>query len=97
MTLKPRKIPMRMCAGCRTRRPKRELCRVVRTPQQTVEVDATGKRSGRGAYVCADNPACLEKAVKTRALERALEMSVGLEVYEELKTRLKPLPEDDQA
>ncbi|MDD3243356.1 MAG: YlxR family protein [Eubacteriales bacterium] len=87
--IKPRKIPMRMCMGCRTRRPKRELVRVVRTPEGAVVLDPTGKKSGRGTYVCADNPACLEKAVKSKALERALEAPVSQEIYEELRRALE--------
>jgi len=76
-----RKIPMRMCTGCRERRPKRELVRVVRTPEGTICLDRTGKLSGRGAYLCADNGECLKRAVRSKALERALEHAVSEEVY----------------
>jgi len=72
---KPRKIPLRMCVGCRTRNDKRNLIRVVRTPEQEVVVDPTGKRAGRGAYIC-PRIECLRKAVKSRALERALNVAM---------------------
>ena len=80
-------IPMRMCVGCRQMRPKKELLRVVRTPENEIRLDRTGKASGRGAYVC---PAveCLEKAQKIRALERALEHKVDPEVFERLKEEI---------
>ena len=68
----PKKTPMRMCVACRTMRPKKELLRVVRTPEGSVLVDRTGRANGRGAYVCGD-AACVNKALKIKALERALE------------------------
>lgn len=67
-----KKIPMRMCIACREMRAKNDLMRVVRTEEGTLVLDRTGKRNGRGAYLCRD-AACLNKAIKTRALERALE------------------------
>ena len=66
-----KKIPMRQCMGCRERKPKKELVRVVRSPEGTVSVDLRGKAPGRGAYICPD-PECLKKAVRSRALERNL-------------------------
>jgi predicted RNA-binding protein YlxR (DUF448 family) len=76
--------------GCRERRPKRELIRVVRTAADgKVVLDPTGKLAGRGAYVCSDSIACLEKAVKSRALERALEAVIEPEVYESLRSQLE--------
>lgn len=81
---KPRKIPVRMCVGCRARNDKRNLLRVVRTPEQEVVIDPTGKRAGRGAYLC-PRVECLRKAVKSRALERALGVAVSLEVLERLE------------
>lgn len=89
-----RKVPMRMCIGCRERRPKRELVRVVRSPEGQVTLDPSGKASGRGAYVCADNPACLTRAVRSHALERALEHPVEEAVYEALRQALGELPHD---
>lgn len=67
-----KKIPMRMCVACREMRAKKDLMRVVRTGEGEMKLDLTGKSSGRGAYLCRD-AACVRKAIKTRALERALE------------------------
>lgn len=78
-----KKIPMRMCAACRTKKPKKELVRVVRTPEGEVLVDETGRKNGRGAYLCRDKE-CLKKALKIRALERALEHEIGAETAEAL-------------
>ena len=72
MPTKPRKIPMRMCVGCREMKPKKELIRVVRSPEGAVSLDATGKKPGRGAYVCF-NAECLRRALKQKQLDRALE------------------------
>jgi len=85
--LKQRKIPMRMCVGCREMKPKKELCRVVRSKEGNIFLDPTGKASGRGAYVCRDTE-CLKKAQKTKALERALEQSIGQEVFDQLEQEL---------
>ena len=85
--MKPRKIPMRMCVGCREMKPKRELMRVVKSPQGEIAIDATGKMPGRGAYVCKDAQ-CLQKAVKTRQLERALEHPIDTAVFEALAASL---------
>ena len=82
---KPRKIPQRMCVGCREKRDKKDLLRVVRTPEGQLVLDATGKRSGRGAYVCRDAQ-CLKKA---RALDRMLEVSIPDEVYEALERQME--------
>lgn len=73
-----------MCVGCRARNDKRNLLRVVRTPEQEVVVDPTGKRAGRGAYLC-PRVECLRKAVKSRALERALGVTVSPEVLARLE------------
>ena len=67
----PKKIPMRQCLGCREMKPKKELIRVVKSPEGEISLDFKGKKPGRGAYVC-PNPECLKKARKARALERAL-------------------------
>lgn len=80
----PKKIPMRMCVACRAMRPKKELVRIVRTPEGEVKTDSTGRMNGRGAYVCHD-PECLKKAIKSKALERALEAKVEDRLYDELK------------
>ena len=73
--MKTKKIPMRMCSGCRESKPKSELIRVVRTPDGNLIVDKTGKVSGRGAYLC-KNEECFKKSVKSKALSRALEVNV---------------------
>ena len=85
---KPRKIPQRMCVGCREKRDKKDLLRVVRTPEGQLVLDATGKKSGRGAYVCHD-VACLQRARKTRALERAFETAIPPEVYDAMEAELR--------
>lgn len=80
-------MPIRTCVACRQSRPKRELLRIVRGPDGSVGFDPTGKRSGRGAYIC-PSLACLERAQKGRQLERALEQPVDAAVYEELARQL---------
>ncbi len=85
---KQKKIPQRQCVGCRTMFDKRDLIRVVRSPEGEISLDLHGKKSGRGAYVC-KNPACLKKAQKSKALERAFSMSIAESVYEELSSQLE--------
>ena len=82
-----KKIPMRMCVGCREMKPKKELLRIVRSPEGEVFVDTTGKKSGRGAYVCYQEN-CLTRAIKQRQLDRALEVTVAAELTEQLKEAL---------
>ncbi len=91
MQQKQKKIPQRRCVGCNAQKPKRELVRVVRTPQGAVELDTTGKLAGRGAYLCPD-PACLAKACKAHRLERAFGVEVPPAVYEQLAVRLRAVP-----
>lgn len=86
--MKGRKVPQRTCVGCRTVRPKRELVRIVRTPDKEVTVDPTGKLAGRGAYICPD-ARCLDLAEKGRRLERALQQAVPAEVREKLSRLLE--------
>lgn len=76
-----------MCVGCQEMKPKKELIRIVRTPEGSIEIDPTGKRAGRGAYIC-PQVACLEKAVKGKRLERAFQQSVAPEIVADLKDRL---------
>lgn len=83
-----KKIPQRMCVGCQEMKPKKELIRVVRTVQETLEIDPTGKRSGRGAYLCPQDE-CLQKAIKYKRLEKALQRPVAAEVLDQLKQGLK--------
>lgn len=85
--MKPRKIPMRMCVGCREMKPKRELLRVVRSPEGEISLDTTGKKAGRGAYVCVSEQ-CLQRAVKSRQLDRALETKVDDTVFEALRASM---------
>lgn len=79
-----KKIPMRMCVACREMLPKKELNRVVRTPEGEVVLDTTGRKNGRGAYLCGKTE-CLKKAIKTRALERALGAPLSQETAESLE------------
>ena len=79
--------PMRMCAGCRERAPKKELIRVVRTPDGGLLLDARDKAPGRGAYICR-RAECLQKARRSRALERMLNISIPPEAYDELEAAL---------
>ncbi|NLE19806.1 MAG: YlxR family protein [Clostridiales bacterium] len=84
----PKKVPMRMCVGCREMKPKKELLRVVRTPEDEIALDFTGKKSGRGAYLCPDE-ACLKRAAKQKQLDRALERTVAPEVIEQLGRQIQ--------
>lgn len=83
-----KKIPMRQCLGCREMKPKRELIRVVRSPEGNISLDFKGKASGRGAYVCPE-PQCLKKAIKAKALERAFSTQIPPEIYESLEKELE--------
>ena len=87
--LKKRKIPMRMCVGCREIKPKAELMRVVKPQDGDCAIDRTGKAPGRGAYVC-ESAECLKKAQKTKALERALEAKIDDAVFEQLASQIRP-------
>lgn len=86
----PKSIPQRQCVGCREKKPKPELVRVVRAPDGSISLDARGKAAGRGAYLC-PNPACLKKAQKNRALERAFDVPIPAEIYEQLTAELEVL------
>ena len=94
--MKPKKIPMRMCVGCREMKPKRELIRVVRSPEGEVSMDPVGKKPGRGAYVCRQE-SCLMRAIKQKQLERQLQVQLTAEVAEALKTELANLPAPTEA
>ncbi len=82
-----KKIPMRMCSGCKEHLPKKDMVRVVRTPEGEIVLDLTGKKSGRGAYVCR-SLACLQKARKIRAFERVLECPIPEDVYNRLEEEM---------
>ena len=84
---KVRKIPMRQCLGCSEHKPKNELLRVVLSPDGEVSLDFTGKRSGRGAYICRDVK-CLKKAQKSRRIDKSLDKEIPDEVYEKLEGEL---------
>ena len=84
----PKTIPIRQCIGCREQKPKPELIRVVRSPSGEVSLDPRGKASGRGAYLCRD-AACLKKAMKSRALERALSVAIPQEIFERLLSEME--------
>ena len=79
-----RKAPVRRCTGCAEHFPKNELIRVVRTPEGEVLLDLTGKKSGRGAYIC-KSASCLKKARKSRRLETSLECAISDEVYDRME------------
>ena len=83
-----KKIPMRQCLGCREMKPKRELIRVVRSPEGSISLDFKGKANGRGAYVFPDM-ACLKKAMKSKAIERAFETAIPPEIYAQLTEQME--------
>jgi len=91
--LRKRKIPLRTCVGCGEQKPKRELIRIVRTPEGQVEIDPTGKKSGRGTYICPQR-SCLQKAIKGKKIERSLKHEISPEVLEKLAEQL-PADADD--
>ena len=83
MVVKTRKTPMRMCVGCREMKPKKELLRIVKSPEGQIHFDRVGKAPGRGAYICPSRE-CLARAVKQKQLERALEAQLDEGVYAQL-------------
>lgn len=83
-----KKIPMRQCLGCREMKPKKELIRVVRSPEGEIRLDFKGRANGRGAYVCPDAE-CLKKAVRAKALERAFSCRIPQEVYDALNEQME--------
>ena len=91
----PKKIPLRQCLGCREMKAKKELIRVVRSPEGAVSLDFKGKLPGRGAYVC-PAPECLARVRKSRALERAFSAQLPTEVYEALELQMKEGDKDAQ-
>ena len=86
--MQQKKIPQRQCMGCRERKEKRELIRVVRSPEGGVSLDFRGKAPGRGAYICPDM-ACLKKAIRSKALERSLETQIPEEIYARLEQEME--------
>ena len=90
----PRKVPQRMCVACRTMKAKRELIRVVLGQDGTVTLDATGKKPGRGAYVCRSRT-CIAQAVRAHRLDHALKTAVGADVIDQLIKEMEALPEHE--
>lgn len=86
--MKTRKIPMRSCVGCTESKPKKELLRIVRSPEGEISLDPVGKKPGRGAYICRD-PECLKKARKGKRLEKSLECEISAEIYDRLAEEIE--------
>lgn len=86
--MQTKKVPLRMCSGCGQMKPKKELIRVVKSPEGEISLDLTGKKSGRGAYVC-NQIDCLKKARKTRRLERSFSCQIPEDVYIRLEEELE--------
>lgn len=85
--MKAKKIPLRQCVGCGEMKTKKEMLRVIKTPEDEIVIDATGKKNGRGAYMCSSLE-CFSKAVKSKGLERSLKVTIPKEVYEQLEKEL---------
>ena len=85
-----KKVPMRKCVGCQEMKSKKEMMRVLKTSKNTFELDATGKKNGRGAYICCSKE-CLEKAMKNKGLERSFKQAIPKDVYETLKKEMEVL------
>lgn len=85
--MKTKKVPMRMCLGCSEMKPKKELIRVVKSKEGDISLDLTGRKSGRGAYICKDIE-CLRKARKARRLEKSFECRIDDEVYDSMEAEL---------
>ncbi len=85
-----KKVPMRQCIGCQEMKSKKEMIRVIRTPEDEFTIDATGRKNGRGAYIC-NAQACLAKAIKTKGLERSFKCQIPAEIYNKLKEELEAI------
>jgi predicted RNA-binding protein YlxR (DUF448 family) len=88
--LKNKKVPMRQCVGCRELRNKKDLMRILKTPDNNVIFDDTGRMNGRGAYIC-PSVECLKKARRTKAIERSLDISIPDEVYDAIERQMSEL------
>lgn len=86
--MKQKKVPMRKCTGCGEQKPKKELVRVVRTPDGEILLDLNGKASGRGAYIC-NNAECLKKARKSKRIDKAFEVTIPDEIYQQMEAQFK--------
>ena len=82
-----KKVPMRQCVGCAAMKSKKELLRIIKTPEEEVILDVTGRKNGRGAYICASLE-CLQKAQKNKGLERSLKIAIPITVYENLNEEM---------
>ena len=82
-----KKIPQRTCIGCNEKKGKKDLIRIVKTNQKEISIDITGKKEGRGAYIC-NNEQCLEKAIKNKKLERTLDIKINDEIYINLRNMI---------
>ena len=91
--MKPKKIPMRMCVGCREMKPKKELLRAVRSPEGEISFDLTGRKPGRGAYVCHSSE-CLLRAIKQKQLERTFSAPISDEVRDALTEQIADIPKE---
>ena len=83
-----KRVPLRMCTGCGEMKPKKELVRVVKPPEGEISLDLTGKKAGRGAYVC-PSPECLRKARKNRRIERSFQCKIPDEIYDAMEAELE--------
>ena len=83
-----KKVPLRQCVGCGEMKPKKEMMRVLKTNEDEICLDVTGKKNGRGAYLCPD-PQCLKKAIKSKALDRSLEVTIPQEIYDRLEKEME--------
>ena len=86
--VRAKKVPLRMCTGCGEMKPKKELVRVVKSPEGEVSLDLTGRKPGRGAYIC-PNPDCLKSPRKARRLEKAFSCPIPAEVYDRMEEELR--------
>ncbi len=82
-----KQIPVRQCIGCREMKPKNELVRIIRTPENDICLDKTGKKNGRGAYICLSKE-CYDKAVKSKGIERSLKVAIPKEIYDAIGEEL---------
>lgn len=87
-----KKVPLRQCVGCGEMKSKKEMVRIIKTAEEEILMDTTGKKNGRGAYICR-NSACLTQARKTRGLERSLKSAISEEIYESLQKEMEAFEE----
>lgn len=89
-----KKVPMRQCVGCREMKPKKEMIRIIKTADNDIQLDAGGRKNGRGAYICL-NSECLVKAEKTKGLSRSFKMEIPQEIYAELERQMREIETDE--